>query len=169
MTRLSRASLMLAIAMSGILWMRTDASAATPPVATDPMLENPVLENPVLEDAFALPTPPGATTAALYITLSLPRGKVTLTGASSPVAQSIELHEMQMREGRMHMRQLGHLHLSPKSPLKMRPGGGPHLMLTGLTQPISSGDEIPVILHFQARPDQQIRVPVKDYSDIFTP
>ncbi|MDO6788589.1 copper chaperone PCu(A)C [Cobetia marina] len=164
MTRLSRANLMLAIAMSGILWMRTDASTATPPVATDPMLEN-----PVLEDAFALPTPSGATTAALYITLSLLRGKVTLTGASSPAAQGIELHEMQMREGRMHMRQLGHLTLSPESPLEMRPGGGPHLMLTGLTQPISSGDEIPVTLHFQARPDQQIRVPVKDYSDIFTP
>lgn len=145
--------------------------ACTPPLtpwlavhASDTVISTPApLE---VEHAFALPTPPGAMTGALYLTLMPSKGTATLIGASTPWAQVIEMHDMQLTNDRMQMKKLDSLPAQADMPLKMIPGGGPHLMLIGLSQPLTAGSKIPLTLQFLARSDIHIEVPVKDYDAV---
>lgn len=147
--------------------------ACTPPLtpwlavhASDTAISTPAqLE---VEHAFALPTPPGATTGALYLTLTTLKGAATLTGASTPWAQVIEMHDMQFTNERMQMQKLDSLPIQAGMPLKMMPGGGPHLMLIGLSHPLTTGSKIPLTLQFLVRPDSHVEVSVKDYDDVMT-
>ncbi|MDH2296104.1 copper chaperone PCu(A)C [Cobetia sp. 1AS1] len=133
------------------------ASAQEPPSAA-----------PHVEQAFALPTPPGATTGAAYLTLSIAKGDAVLTGASTPMAATVELHSMQVTQERMQMHRIEQLAISSDAPLTMAPGGGPHLMLIGLTQPLIAGDRLPLTLHFLARPDTSLEVSIKDYAEMMS-
>ncbi|MDI4659580.1 MULTISPECIES: copper chaperone PCu(A)C [Cobetia] len=123
---------------------------------------------PHVEQAFALPTPPGATTGAVYLTLSITKGDTVLTGASTPMAATVELHSMQVTQERMQMHRIEQLAISSDAPLTMAPGSGPHLMLIGLTQPLTAGDKLPLTLHFLARPDTSLEVSIKDYAEMMS-
>ncbi len=65
---------------------------------------------------------------------------IQLTSATSPVAGTVQLHEMATKDGRMVMQEkaggikvpaTSHTHLSP---------GGDHIMLMGLKQALKPGD-----------------------------
>ena len=111
-------------------------------------------------DAWARATPPGASTGAVYMTLTSPAGD-RLTGASSPVANEASVHEMRMTGEVMHMRAVeGGLALPAGKPVTLAPGSY-HLMLEGLKAPLRPGEAVPVHLTFQKAPPLDVTARVQ--------
>jgi copper(I)-binding protein len=100
---------------------------------------------------YALPTPPGATTGGAYLQEIANKGKTpdALIGASSPVADRVEIHDMQMDGNIMRMRAVKSVAIVPGKPVAMSPGHGYHLMMLGIHQPFAVGNEIPLTLQFE--------------------
>jgi len=109
--------------------------------------------------AWARATPPGASTGALYVTLTAPAGD-RLTGASSPLAGKTGLHEMKMEGNIMRMDALpAGLELPPGKTVTLAPGGY-HLMMEGLKEPLKQGQSVPLHLIFAKAPPLDLMVPV---------
>ncbi len=112
------------------------------------------------QNVWARATPPGASTAAIYMTLTSPSGD-KLTGASTPLAGKTGVHETRMSGDVMRMRPVeGGLDLPAGMPVKLAPGGY-HLMLEGLKQPLNAGQEVPVHLTFQNAPPLDVEAHVR--------
>ena len=84
------------------------------------------------------------TTTAAYLTITSVQGG-KLVDASSPVAASVEVHEMKMVGDLMKMRSVPALPLAAGKPVEFRPNGY-HLMITGLKAPLKAGDVVPLKL-----------------------
>lgn len=98
--------------------------------------------------AWSRATPPGAQTAAVYVTLKAPT-QDKLVGITTPEAMKAEVHLMAMNGNVMVMRDIpGGLPLPPGQPVSLQPGGY-HIMLTGLTGPLKLGQTFPLHLTFQ--------------------
>ncbi len=104
-----------------------------------------------IEHPYAIATPPGATTGGAYLKEIDNHGAdaETLVGASSPIADRVEIHDMSMDGNVMRMRQVPSIAIAPGKPVTMAPGGGYHLMLIGLHRPLAVGDQVPLTLQFQ--------------------
>jgi hypothetical protein len=99
---------------------------------------------------WSRPTPPGAPTAAGYLTI-VNTGDVPdrLVGAASPAAESVDLHRESMVGGIMSMRPvLDGLVVPAHGSAKLAPGGY-HLMIISPKRPFRAGDRIPVTLRFE--------------------
>lgn len=71
---------------------------------------------------------------------------VTISGASSPGAATVELHEMAMVDGTSVMRRIsGGLRVPAGGVVTLAPGGN-HIMLMGLTAALKPGDEVAITL-----------------------
>ena len=75
--------------------------------------------------------------------------------ARSPVAGTVEIHEMKMDNGVMRMRAMPALTLPANQAVDLAPGGY-HVMLMGLKQPLKAGDTVPITLVVEG-PDKQRR------------
>lgn len=115
----------------------------------------------MVSDAYVRGLPPTAANTAAYMTLMNHGNEVLeLTGASSPVADMVMLHESFEDEGMMSMRHVdsasvpvgGELHLAT---------GGLHLMLIGLKRPLAAGDEVELTLQFAGGLQKSLVVPVR--------
>jgi len=85
-----------------------------------------------------------------------------LIGASSDVAQAVELHLSQMKaDGTMEMIQQQLISLPAGKMTELKPGSY-HVMLIGLTRDLKAGDEISLTLKFKNRADLSLTIPVKD-------
>ena len=82
-----------------------------------------------------------------YMELRSAQG-ATLVGASSPVAGSVELHEMRMEGDMMKMRAVPRLPLPAGKPVALTPMGY-HLMLYDLKQQLIEGTRIPLRIEFE--------------------
>jgi periplasmic copper chaperone A len=88
-----------------------------------------------------------------------------LVAASSPIAGTVEVHEMSMDGDIMRMRALPNgLELPAGKAVALKPGGY-HLMLLGLKQALKAGDTVPVALVIEGRDGKRetlaLDVPVK--------
>lgn len=109
----------------------------------------------VATDAWARATPPGAATAAAYLTLTSPLAD-TLTGVTTPAAGMAEVHEMAMEGNVMQMRELpSGLPLPANQAVTLKPGGF-HIMLMNLRAPLKPGDTLPLHLTFAHAPAQDV-------------
>ena len=92
-------------------------------------------------DAWVKAAESGMTSA--FATLSNASGQpLTVTAASSPVAEKVELHEVVDVNGQMKMQQVqGGFTVPANGSLTLEPGGY-HLMLIGLKAPVKAGDEV---------------------------
>jgi len=72
----------------------------------------------------------------------------TLTGASSPRAASVQMHQTTLSEGMARMRPLAGLTIGPGKTVRIEPGGI-HLMLMGLNAPLVAGTTVPLTLEFR--------------------
>lgn len=118
----------------------------------------------VITHPFATPTPPGARNGAAYFVTLENTGKVAdrLLRASTPAAQRTEFHTMAVDAGGvMRMREMPDITLAPGQALKMRPGGGVHLMLIGLQQALVAGDTFPLTLTFERGGRTEVKVVVQ--------
>ena len=103
-----------------------------------------------IERAWIRPNPPGAPTAAGYLTITNPGHEPDrLVGGSSPQVGKIEIHEMSMAGGVMKMRPVaGGLAIPPGATVKLEPGGY-HVMLIGPKRAFRPGEHVPVTLRFE--------------------
>jgi copper(I)-binding protein len=105
----------------------------------------------VATTAWSRATPPGADTAAVYITLKSPVAD-KLIAVTTPEAGKAEVHQMTMNGNVMIMREVqGGLDLPPGQAVSLQPGGY-HLMLTGLKAPLKLNQTFPLHLTFQVSP-----------------
>lgn len=104
----------------------------------------------MIDQPWARATPPGAQTAAAYLTI-MNHGTEddVLVAASSPQADRVEFHETTMTGGVMRMRPATRgLAVPAHGTIELKPDGGYHLMLGGLKAPLRSGTMLPVTLRF---------------------
>jgi len=116
-------------------------------------------ENVSVKDAWVRLPPPGAEIVGAYLTLEA-KQPMTLTGAKSPAAESVEMHTMSMNNGVMRMRQVPSIALEAGKPVKLKPGGL-HLMLIKPKQPLKAGDIVQIDLSLSSSQGktENIRVP----------
>ena len=101
-----------------------------------------------------------AKTGAAYLTITDQGQPDRLTGASTPVAETTELHESMSDMGTMKMRPVPGLALAPGKAVKLAPGGH-HLMLMGLKAPLKAGDTVPLTLRFERAQPMTVTVTVE--------
>lgn len=120
----------------------------------------------VINQPYAKATMPGAKVAAAYMQVrNTGKAPVTLTAASTPVCEKVELHTMSMDGGIMRMREVtGGVTIPPGGTVKFV-SGGLHLMLMGLKQQLTPGSTIPMTLTFTGAPAQTIQFPVQAMGD----
>jgi periplasmic copper chaperone A len=115
-----------------------------------------------ISQPYARATMPMQPAGAAYLTLeNTGRQPDRLLGASSPLAQSVEIHSMTMAGNVMKMREAGSIALPPGSKLVMQPGDGYHFMLLGLKQPLTSGQRFPLRLQFEKAGKVEVMVRVE--------
>jgi len=100
-----------------------------------------------IKDPWIRETVPGQSVAAGYMTITSD-SETELTGGTTAIAESIEVHEMRMQGDIMKMRKLEKLVIKPGHPVTLSPSGY-HLMLGNIKQPMKAGDTIPVTLSFR--------------------
>jgi periplasmic copper chaperone A len=103
-----------------------------------------------IENAFARPTPGGATVAAGYATIvnsgSTPDRLVSVT---SDISAKTQIHEMKMNNGVMEMRELTNgLPIPAGATVALKPGGY-HIMFVDIKHGVKPGDLIHTTLTFE--------------------
>jgi copper(I)-binding protein len=88
-----------------------------------------------------------------------------LLGASSDVANAVEIHLSTMENGVMQMKQQESVLLPAGKDVEFKPGNL-HVMFIGLKQDLKAGDQITLTLHFKDYEDITLTVPVKDAADM---
>ncbi len=113
-----------------------------------------------VESVWARATPPGAKTAAVYLTLAN-NGTADdqLVGAATPVASMAGLHTETMDDGVMKMRPVASVDIGPGGKAELKPGGM-HIMLMGLKHPLKRGQHFALILKFAHAPPLTVQVEV---------
>ena len=102
-----------------------------------------------VENPWASPTPGGVNVSAGYLTIVNDSDIADrLTGASSPRAASVDLHEMSMDGPVMRMRTSGPIAIPAHGRVTFAPGGL-HLMFNNVTAPLVEGERIPLQLTFE--------------------
>jgi copper(I)-binding protein len=101
-------------------------------------------------------------TSGVYLTISNGTASTdTLTGVSSNVASSAEIHESYEEEsGTMSMRPAGEQIIPAGNKLTFEPGGL-HLMLMDLKRDLAMGDTLDVMLEFARVGTKTVSVPVQ--------
>ncbi len=82
-----------------------------------------------------------------------------LVAARSPVAGTVEIHEMTMDNGLMKMRQVPGIDIPAGQTLALKPGGY-HVMLIDLKQPVKDGDRVPITLEFLGLDNRKVSLDV---------
>lgn len=121
------------------------------------------LKGIVIDHPRAVPTVPGASTGALYLSLhNRARQADRLVAVSTPRAKRVELHRVSMSGGIMRMREVDAIELKPGAHLAMQRGGeGHHLMLVDLAAPLKAGDAFPLTLRFETSGRIEVSVTVE--------
>jgi len=73
-----------------------------------------------------------------------------LVGAASPMAKSVEIHEMAMEGNVMKMRAVKRVALPVGKKVEFKPGAY-HIMLIGLSKPLQKGETVPIELTLQGK------------------
>ena len=118
-------------------------------------------EAPTISAAWVRATPPGASTAAAYFTITNGGAADRLIGAESPAARELQLHTQVDENGMRQMRQLAAIPLPAGATVRLE-AGGLHVMLVDIAAPLKPGDHVAMTLHFANAPDIELHVPVRD-------
>jgi len=114
-----------------------------------------------VSDAWARPTPPGATEGAVYLDLRATTDDALVALSVDPeVAAAAELHEMIAdAAGLTSMRQLPALELPAGETVAIESGVA-HVMLVDLAEPLTDGETFPLTLQFDVAPSVTVTVAV---------
>jgi len=127
-------------------------------VAVLALVAGPALAQVTVSDAWVRGTVPGQRATGAFMTLTASED-VALVAARSPLAGSVEVHEMKMDGGMMRMRAIDRLPVARGAPVQLS-AGGHHLMLMALVKPVAAGDTVPLSLTFEDRAGKRVTVDV---------
>ncbi len=92
-----------------------------------------------------------------------------LLGASSDIAEAVEVHLSQMGpNGEMQMLPQKSVSLAAGEEVNFQPGGY-HIMLIGLKKDLKAGDTFQVVLHFKTHADIALEVTVQEMEGMNHP
>jgi len=119
----------------------------------------------IIKAPVARASPTGAETGGAFVTITNnTREADRLLSASSPAAQTVELHETVDDNGVMKMEpRPDGWEIPAGGTLELKPGGK-HIMLIGLTAPLEAGKKIQITLNFEKAGAKTIEVPVQAMS-----
>lgn len=119
-------------------------------------------KNIEFENAWVRAMPPFQTTTAGYLTLTN-RGEsaIAIVGASSSVAEKVELHNTRMIDGLMRMERLEALAVAPGERVEFAPGGM-HLMMFGVSFRLVPDDDAQLCLRLASGEDVCVDATVRD-------
>ncbi|MDD1779727.1 copper chaperone PCu(A)C [Enterovibrio sp. ZSDZ35] len=110
---------------------------------------------------YARATPPHAPNSAAFMEIVNNGDKdVFLLSASTAAANTVELHNHEMIDGMMKMRQVKNIKIPAGGMANLEPGGL-HIMLFDLPSPLKEGKTIPLKLTFSDQTSVALDVPVK--------
>lgn len=114
-----------------------------------------------VHQAWVRPTAQGEN-AAVYFTIHNHTADADeLVGASSPVADVIEIHESKLENDIMQMSKVASLPLGPDQEVIFKPGSY-HLMMINIKQELVLGQHIGLILHFKTHEDIVVEVHIEN-------
>ena len=114
-----------------------------------------------VKDAWVREAPPGVTVLAAYLTIDNKSAKSqTLSGASSPQFDSVEIHRTEIKSGVASMVAVPRIAIDAQGTLTFAPNGY-HLMLIGPRQPVHAGDHVELKLQFDDHAAQTIHATVR--------
>ena len=100
-------------------------------------------------------------TSAAYLTIENNGAEAdTLLEARSPVAGTVEIHDMTMEDMVMRMRRLDNLPVAAGERVELAPGGK-HIMLIGLAGPLEEGASVLLTLVFEKAGEIETEAPVR--------
>ncbi len=114
-----------------------------------------------VENPYARAVPPGQPNSAAFMTL-VNTGDVdhSVTSATSPVANTVELHTHTNNNGVMEMRQVDKIDVPAKGRTELAPGGL-HIMLIGLKQELKEGEKAQLTLTFDDGSTTTVDAPIQ--------
>ncbi len=113
----------------------------------------------MVDQPWARATPAGATSGAVYLTVTEHGAPDRLIGVSTPAAGMAMMHESYTESGVSKMRMLDGVALDPHKPVAFHPGAM-HIMLEGLKGPLKVGATFPLTLTFEKAAPQTVTVTV---------
>jgi copper(I)-binding protein len=118
---------------------------------------------PKVEGAWVRSAVPGQQGTGAYMKLTA-KEPMQLVGVATPVAGVAQVHQMKMEGEVMRMRPAGALDLPAGQAVELKPGGGYHVMLQDLKQPLAVGSAVPLTLTLRdaqgASHKLELKVPV---------
>ena len=114
-----------------------------------------------VNDPYARAVPPGQPNSAAFMQLSnAGAGDRALVSATSDVSEVVELHTHRMEDGMMKMRRVDQIELPAGETVTLAPGGL-HLMLIGLKQQLTPGDDVSLTLTLDDGSELSLTAPVR--------
>jgi len=102
--------------------------------------------NIIVRDAWVRAMPPSAKNTAAYMTIeNRSNVDIVLQFASTNVAKTVEIHQMEQVGDTMVMRMLYELRIPARERLELKPNSF-HLMIISLVKPLKEGETIPIVL-----------------------
>ena len=115
-----------------------------------------------IDDAWVAEAPPVAPVMGGYMKIENETDKpISITRASCPDFEIVEIHEMSMSGGMMKMREIEKLVVPANGKVELKPGGY-HLMLIKPKKPFKKGDTLMVTLHTADGQSQAVKMEVKE-------
>lgn len=115
----------------------------------------------VIEKGYIRETIPGTTVSSAYLTLfNNTNESLTLTGVTGDVSQRIELHNHEMHNGLMQMRQIEQITIPANEKVTLQPSGL-HIMIFDLEKRLEADENVDLNLLFLKAPNQKVVLPVK--------
>lgn len=151
--------LTVAVGLAGLAGCGDDRAESTPAAGTGAV----TIEDPWVRATSGTEDP--TMTAAYLVVDNETEEDVTLEGASSPAAGTVQLHEMAEVDGSMVMREapdgiVVHAHGG-----QLLQPGGYHLMLMDLARDLAPGDEVELTLRFSDGSTHEVTAPVKAFTE----
>lgn len=113
-----------------------------------------------ISGGFTRASPKVAQAGAAFMTIRSRGGADRLIGFTSPNCTQPELHTHIHDNGMMKMRRVEAIDIPAGGEALLKPGGL-HLMLIGLTTPLTEGATVPVTLIFEQAGEVPLSLPVK--------
>jgi len=120
---------------------------------------SPAFAQVTVKDPWVRATVPQQTATGAFMRLTSP-SDARLVSASSPVAGTVELHEMKMENDVMKMRAVPGIDIPAGKGAELKPGGY-HVMLMSLKSQMKEGDMVPITLVVEGKDKKRQTLEVK--------
>ena len=118
-----------------------------------------------IQNVWARPAIQGGNGAVYFLLQNQSSTSDELTGATSDIADAVEIHLSSMDGDVMQMQHMMSVPVDAQTSVEFAPGGF-HVMLIGLKQDLQIGDEFQVTLQFKQHEDIVVKVKVQENADM---